>query len=170
MGQVVNGLEQVTHLGSAFRHRLTPKPAVALAVAPGGCRRCRAASCWPRSGGPTARSATEKRGVGPGPEVFRSLTPGCANGGGGTLSWLWVKTIWHFGAGAPPILVYFSGGWDVHWGYGLSTHGRLNSGVSCVLQGVAFTKGSPTRVSWRRPCLNGLGVGRIGSLEPLWDL
>ena len=24
----------------------------------------------------------------------------------------------HFGVGAPPILVYFSGDWDVHWGYG----------------------------------------------------
>ena len=25
----------------------------------------------------------------------------------------------HFGVGAPPILVYFSGDWDVHWGYDL---------------------------------------------------
>ena len=25
----------------------------------------------------------------------------------------------HFGAGAPPILVYFSGDWDVYWGYDL---------------------------------------------------
>ena len=25
----------------------------------------------------------------------------------------------HFGIGAPPILVYFSGDWDVHWGYDL---------------------------------------------------
>ena len=24
-----------------------------------------------------------------------------------------------FGRGAPPILVYFSGDWDVHWGYDL---------------------------------------------------
>ena len=23
---------------------------------------------------------------------------------------------YHFGVGAPPILVYFSGDWDVHWG------------------------------------------------------
>ena len=29
--------------------------------------------------------------------------------------WLWVKTN---GIGAPPILVYFSGDWDVHWGTG----------------------------------------------------
>ena len=25
----------------------------------------------------------------------------------------------HFGVGAPPILVYFSRDWDVHWGYDL---------------------------------------------------
>ena len=29
----------------------------------------------------------------------------------------------HVGVGAPPILVYFSGDWDVHWGYGILTHG-----------------------------------------------
>ena len=32
---------------------------------------------------------------------------------------------YHFGTGAPPILVYFSGDWDVHWGYGLLTHGHV---------------------------------------------
>ena len=26
---------------------------------------------------------------------------------------------YHFGVGASPILVYFSGDWDVHWGYDL---------------------------------------------------
>ena len=31
--------------------------------------------------------------------------------------WLWVKTNGtYFGVGAPPVLVYFSGDWDVHWG------------------------------------------------------
>ena len=29
------------------------------------------------------------------------------------------------GVGAPPILVYFSGDWDVHWGYGILTHGHM---------------------------------------------
>ena len=35
-----------------------------------------------------------------------------------------VKTngISHFGIGAPPILVYFGGDWDVHWGYDLGFH------------------------------------------------
>ena len=33
----------------------------------------------------------------------------------------------HFLVGAPPILVYFSGDWDVHWGYGLLTHGHIAS-------------------------------------------
>ena len=32
----------------------------------------------------------------------------------------------HFGVGAPPILIYFSGDWDVHWGYGVLTHSRIN--------------------------------------------
>ena len=32
---------------------------------------------------------------------------------------------YHFGVGAPPILVYVSGDWDVHWGYGLLTHGHM---------------------------------------------
>ena len=32
----------------------------------------------------------------------------------------------HFGVGAPPILVDFSGDWDVHWGYGFLTHGHLS--------------------------------------------
>ena len=32
----------------------------------------------------------------------------------------------HFGVGAPPILVYFSGDWDVHWGDGLLTHGQMS--------------------------------------------
>ena len=34
--------------------------------------------------------------------------------------------MYHFGIGAPPILVYFSGDWDVHWGYGGLTHGHMN--------------------------------------------
>ena len=42
----------------------------------------------------------------------------------------------HFGVGAPPILVYSSGDWDVHWGYGLLTHGhtsnRQKTGVSML--------------------------------------
>ena len=40
--------------------------------------------------------------------------------------WLWVKTNGsHFGAGPPPILVYFGGDWDVHWGYGILTRGQI---------------------------------------------
>ena len=33
---------------------------------------------------------------------------------------------YHFEVGAPPILVYFSGDWDVHWGYGALTHGHMH--------------------------------------------
>ena len=32
--------------------------------------------------------------------------------------WVWVKS-------TPPILVHFSGDWDVHWGYGILTHGHV---------------------------------------------
>ena len=32
---------------------------------------------------------------------------------------------YHFGVGAPPILVYFSGARDVHRGYGTLTHGHM---------------------------------------------
>ena len=35
------------------------------------------------------------------------------------------KQWYHFGVGAPPILVYFGGGWDVHWGYGILAHGYM---------------------------------------------
>ena len=31
----------------------------------------------------------------------------------------------HFGVGAPPILVYFIGDWDVLWEYGLWIHGHI---------------------------------------------
>ena len=30
------------------------------------------------------------------------------------------------GVGAPPILVYFSGDWDVHWGYRALTHSHIS--------------------------------------------
>ena len=31
----------------------------------------------------------------------------------------------HFGVGALFILAYVSGDWDVHWRYGLLTHGQM---------------------------------------------
>ena len=31
----------------------------------------------------------------------------------------------HFGVGTPPILVYFSGDWDVHWGFEILTRGQI---------------------------------------------
>ena len=33
---------------------------------------------------------------------------------------------YHFGVGAPPILVHFSGDWDVRSGYGFLTHGHVS--------------------------------------------
>ena len=32
---------------------------------------------------------------------------------------------YHFGVGAPPVLDYFTGHWDVDWGYGVLTHGHM---------------------------------------------
>ena len=40
----------------------------------------------------------------------------------------------HFEVGAPPILVYFSGDWDVHWGYGILTHGHMFEPVAHAKQ------------------------------------
>ena len=40
-----------------------------------------------------------------------------------TLTYIYIYI--YFGVGAPPILVHFSGDWDVHWGYGLLTHGHI---------------------------------------------
>ena len=31
----------------------------------------------------------------------------------------------HFRVGAPPMVVYFSGGWEVHSGYGVLTHSHM---------------------------------------------
>ena len=44
---------------------------------------------------------------------------------------------YHFGVGAPPILDYFSGDWDVRWGYGVLTHGHTY--IFIVSQGAAST-------------------------------
>ena len=32
---------------------------------------------------------------------------------------------YHFGVGAPPTFVYFSGDWDVYWGYRVLTYGHV---------------------------------------------
>ena len=50
------------------------------------------------------------------PPVKAIPTPLASQMGGGCGS--------HFGVGAPPILVYLGGEWDVHWGYGILTHGH----------------------------------------------
>ena len=60
-----------------------------------------------------------------------------SSGGGGNLGWAEGKAKenpghsavghnqwYHFEVGAPPNLVFFSGDWDVHWGYELLTHGH----------------------------------------------
>ena len=39
---------------------------------------------------------------------------------------------YHFGVGAPPMLIYFSWDWDVHWGYGILTHCHMSSATHAV--------------------------------------
>ena len=48
-------------------------------------------------------------------------------GGSDLLKWPWLSTPMgsHFGVGAPPILAYFSGDWDVHSKYGVLTHRQM---------------------------------------------
>ena len=48
------------------------------------------------------------------------------------------------GAGAPPILVYFSGDWDVHWAYGVPYVCFFFHLLSWVLA-VGFTMPNPER-------------------------
>ena len=38
------------------------------------------------------------------------------------------------GLGAPSILVYVSGDWDVHWGYGLLTYGHMSRGAKAEVR------------------------------------
>ena len=57
-----------------------------------------------------------------------------------------VQNQWYrFGVGPPPVLVYFSGDWDVHRGYGILTHGQIDSLPSLASSPVA----GPTSVFWR---------------------
>ena len=49
--------------------------------------------------------------------------------------WLWLSKPMgsHFGVGEFTIRfrTFFSGDWDVHWGYGISTHGQYDFWISC---------------------------------------
>ena len=58
---------------------------------------------------------------------------------------------YHFGVGPPPILVYFSGDWDVHWGYKLLTHGQV--GPKKSVSKLATSKGTqkPRSATQRTP-------------------
>ena len=64
---------------------------------------------------------------------------------------MYVANQWyHFGVGAPPILVYFGGDWDVHWGYGVLTRGHMSMNLTwgpfaSVLTFTAMSHGQHTR-------------------------
>ena len=57
-----------------------------------------------------------------------------------------LEAVCHCWVGAPPILIYFSGDWDVHWGYGALTHGHLPQ------ERTRASKPNPTRQ--RKTCLH----------------
>ncbi|WP_428379718.1 hypothetical protein [Marinobacter adhaerens] len=59
---------------------------------------------------------------------------------------------YNFGVGAPPISVYFSGDWDVRWGYGLFTHGHLSEGknVLSIVFGLWLALLLEGKQGWRR--------------------
>ena len=79
---------------------------------------------------------------------------------------------YHFGVGASPILVYFSGDWDVHWGYGFLIHTHLTAlGVLssfCVkrLMSLKKTSKAPAAVAVRIPVLVDTGGLRLLALRP----
>ena len=55
---------------------------------------------------------------------------------------------YRFGVGAPPIFVQFSRDWDVHWGYGILTHGHMGGcflRVPPVFLGLVQSERQPTR-------------------------
>ena len=62
----------------------------------------------------------------------------------------------HVGGSAPPILVYFSKDWDVHWGYGLLTHGQVIRPMACLVLGEAerFITRFPTKKRNANPARN----------------
>ena len=77
---------------------------------------------------------------------------------------------YHVGVGAPPLLVCFSGDWDVHWGYGVLTHGRCLPGWVGLGFGMFFWG---CRV-WAEPVGGGgfgynLLVGGFGFVSVLWS-
>ena len=62
---------------------------------------------------------------------------------------------------------YFSGDWDVHWGYGVFTHGYMGDPVLLFLLGLVFELGVPWLVGWLFGWLVGWLVGCIPSITSL---
>ena len=81
-----------------------------------------------------------------------------------------VQNQWyHVGIGAPPILVYFSGDWDVHWGYGVLTQGQMARQGAGERREVGGTQGAKP-CAWPVPpevggmCLDQTGLWKFLSL------
>ena len=75
----------------------------------------------------------------------------------------------HSGVGPPPILVCFSGDWDVHWRYGLLTHGHGGLRQSAKLLVVALASDSISGGA-QPACSDGRGDGEGQSVLPCYLL
>ena len=64
-----------------------------------------------------------------------------------------------FGVGAPPILVYFNGDRDVHWGYGILTHGHIPSFWTYIESTIWPFRSRCVEQIWRGPILRHLYMG-----------
>ena len=69
---------------------------------------------------------------------------------------------YHFGVGAPPILVHFSGGWDVHWGCGLLTHGHMSRQMRATSFSSRLSLRCSPLLAKETPRARGCGAGRMG--------
>ena len=79
--------------------------------------------------------------------------------------WLWVKTN---GTGRCTTQFYFSGDWDIHWGYGLLTHGHvaiLVPWLHHMAKQLEATPGDATKPHQANPQLRGAAVEEVKATQ-----
>ena len=93
---------------------------------------------------PCQQNGSQPTGLPQGPQNPNGIVQEAVDLGVGQHQW------YHFGVGAPPILVYFSGDWDVHW---ILTHGHLGVG-----EWTAEFGGDSCPTTWRWLPINTLSL------------
>ena len=96
--------------------------------------------------------------------LWRELCRRCGLAKGMVRGWLWWSKPMgsHFGGAPPHFRTYFRGDWDVYWGCGLLTHGRISGYVERVCQGtLGYVKGR------QRVCE---GVSRVAIWQNILEL